>query len=375
MRAILVLLISMGMGVSLLFNACSEVKFSEAPTSNGSLGGGTDTDGNCPPGSTASGCVTPTIPQQLVDYTDLFTVPASSSKVDVLLVLDNSGSMTADLLKLGERMDGLIQILDNGGINWQMCYVVTDGSGTTRNWTGLNSRLLLPSTANKSAVFLNTMNSIANNGNGNEQAIVSIKSALMSPGNSECFRTDAALSVVTISDEDEKSCGGRCKDWTTSEIPTAVQYRDASNYRSQYRDLVDDDSPQGLVDYVKAFHNNKTFISHAIVIRPGDAACYDIQDKASPGFYGVQYSRLQSLTGGVLGDICADSYASQLTAMGQRTRDAINSVTLKCSPIGTPVVSVSPGATPGWSVSGNKVLFSTSLTEGTQIQVKYRCAQ
>lgn len=375
-KSLLAFMLVTGLAVASSFNACSDVKFSEVLSSGGGGGGGL-----CLPGSQASGCI-PDDPPILVDYNDTFTVPASSNRVDILLVLDNSGSMKQDLTKLAERMDGLIQILDNGGIDWQMCHVLT-GTGAAsdaRDWavptTVANKKVLLPSTPNKAAVFLNSMAAIDDNGSGNEQGIVAIREALGRAGNASCFRANAALSVVLISDEDEKSCGGRCLDWQSSEVPTATQYRGAQDYRNQYRALEAEDNPQDLVNYVKNNFNNKTFINHSIVIKPGDTACYDIQDRSNPGFYGVQYSRLQALTGGVLGNICADSFADQLTAMGQRTRDAINSVTLRCSPVVAPVVAISPAAAGvTWSVNGNKIIFSAPIIEGTQVNVRYTCAE
>ncbi|MGE0761669.1 MAG: hypothetical protein AB7N80_00180 [Bdellovibrionales bacterium] len=373
-KSMISLLAGLGLATAMSFNSCSDVEFSDALSSNTKVPPG----GLCLPGSQASGCIPPP-PPRLVDYDDTFTVPASSSKVDILLVLDNSGSMRQDLTKLGERMDGLIAILDNGGVDWQMCHTLTDGSGATRDWAlpqGVaNRKLLLPSTVNKAQILFNTLDTLQDNGSGNEQGIVAIRNALSASANASCFRADAALSVVLISDEDEKSCGGRCLDWISSEIPTATQYREASSYRDQYRDLAAEDDPQGLVNFVKSTFNNKTFINHSIVIKPGDAACYDEQDQNNPGFFGVQYSRLQALTGGILGSICAASYADQLTAMGQRTRDAINSVTLRCAPVSAPTVTISPATAATWSVSGNKIIFSMPVLEGTQVRVRYTCAE
>ena len=366
-HSIITVLAGAGLTVAMSFNSCSDVKFSEN-ASNGDL---------CLPGEGSPDCQ-----PELVDYEDNFTVPASTKKVDILLVLDNSGSMSTDLTKLAARLDGLIEILDNGGIDWQMCHVLT-GTGSdslARDWSMpsgiINKKVLLPSTPNKTSVFLNTTNTIPKSGSGNEQGIIAIREALIASENAPCFRTDAALSVVLISDEDEKSCGGRCLDWITSEVPAAPQYRDGSEYRKQYRELVEQDDPQKLVDWVKATYGNKVFITHSIVIQPGDNSCYDVQDKTSPAFFAVLYKRLQSLTGGIAGNICADSYADQLTDMGNRTRDAINSVTLRCAPVLAPVVSFNP-AMPSvtWAVSGDKVIFSTAVPEGTLVNVKYVCAK
>ena len=161
-------------------------------------------------------------------------------------------------------------------------------------------------------------------------------------------------------------------------MPTATQYRDAIEYRKQYRDLVaTEDDPQTLMREVQSFVGERSYINHSITIKPGDTACYDIQDKSSPAFYGVHYSRLQAISGGVLGDICAASYADQLTAMGQRTAQTINSVSLKCAPIAAPEVSVTPALASGvsYSMTGNKLVFSDQVPTGTSVRVKYTCAE
>lgn len=359
------------LAVTFAFNACSDVGFSQSQSS-------TDPGGPlCEAGQ--PGCDGPEEPpKKLVDYNDNFTIPLSSSKVDILLVLDNSQSMRPDLQKLAAKLDGLIQILDNGGIDWQMCHVLTGGGNDSvaRNWASINKKVLLPSTANKTSIFTSTIDNIPENGNGDEAGVQAIREALSNSQNSDCFRNGVALSVVLISDEDEKSCGGRCEKWESSEVPTATQYRDAKDYRRQFRNVDSWNDPATLVNWVKTNFNDKTLVTHSIVVQPGDVGCYDAQDSSYPAFFAKVYSRLQAMTGGIAGNICAASYSQQLIEMGKRTRDSINSVSLRCAPVGTSTVKLTPtpsGTT--WSMNGNKVVFSQPVSEGTSVNVKYTCLE
>jgi hypothetical protein len=362
----------MMIGSGTLFNSCSPVNFSAEKAVIKPLCQNPPCDDD------------PTI----VNHRDIYNVPPYSNKTDIFLVLDNSGSMDADLLKLANKLDGLINILDAGSVDWQMCYTTTDVNALAgRALTWLDSApggiqdtgqiVLKSSTANPTSKFLVSINNLPSNGSGNERGIEAAHLALDASENASCIRNDAALAIILISDEDERSCGGRCETWTASEIGS-TDNRAGTEYARQYSPLLDIDMPANLVSFVNSnWSVEKPFIVHSIVIRPGDNACYAAQDAEAPAFFGKLYADLQSSTGGVLGDICAGSYANQLEEMGERTRDAINSITLKgnCTPLSTPVVTVtSPPTGLTWSFAGNKVLFSAPI-DGLHIEVAYSCLQ
>jgi hypothetical protein len=373
--------IGFGLFLALAFNSCSDVSFSNK--SNDTVQNPQCQPPNCPPTPDP----TPT------SYTDTFNIPKTVNKADILLVLDNSGSMEPDLAKLADKLDGLIEILDKGGVDWRMCYtktgVTTDPNRSVLEWKATDSsgnvvqtgaRVLTPATADKRNIFLTTIDHLSDFGTGSstEQGIASMGQILKSSLNRDCFRDDSALATVVISDEDEKSCGGRCADYQSSENPSGPQYWSAKAYTDQYRAMSSENQPETLVKLIKDMWSEKSYVHHSIVVRKDDYSCYDKQDSEFPAFFGLTYSRLQSLTGGILGDICADSYATQLQSMGERIRDAINSVTLRCMPDATPPVqvTVSPALPTGvtWSSTGNKILFSSALPEGSQVVVKYNCS-
>lgn len=367
-------LAAFGLATAMGFNSCSDVEFAKAV------------------GAVSLQCEGPLCPgpTDLANFESNFTVPAGSNKADVLLVLDNSGSMTADLAELADKLDGLIEVLDAGAVDWRMCYLTTNeiGTGLSRDWKvgSGGKKVLVPSTPNKRQVFLDSINGLPRDGTGNEEGIATLRQALGNADNADCFRADAVLSVVLISDEDEKSCGARCKEWKTNEIgglnPRECGPPDArrpctpgEEYRAQYRLIGDANVPANLVSYVDSKWPKRPFVFSPIVIKSDDRTCYQAQDLVAPAFFGMVYGELQNLTGGVLGNICAGSYATQLREIGQRTKETVSSVTLECPPVSQPTVTITPRAAgQTWSLSGNKVLFSPALPEGTMVNVKYTCA-
>lgn len=385
------------------FNACSDVKFSTPDPSQVATGVNPDCTGpDCPQfceGPRCQPCYGSDCnqPKNPVDYSSTFTVPVSTKKVDVLMVVDNSGSMEPEHQKLSQRLENLIDVLNANGVDWQLCYTLThvvDGDGRTKsdagairdfynNTTGLNfspigSKVLTKNTLNAKKYFGDSLKTLAvwdfGSGSGNEQAIAAGLLAVDKAGNDVCFRPDAALSMVILSDEDEKSCGARCK--SVTDIGGPYPGRPLTEYTNQYRPLNQNDNPDTLVQRVQAKWPQKPFTGHTISILRNDRACYDAQDKAYPAFYGHVIQTLSDITNGIKGTICADDYGSQLTAIGQRTVSSLGSVTLRCAPQAVKDIVITPNTLSSVPhVEGNKVYFTPPLPEGTNVRVDYTCLE
>jgi hypothetical protein len=376
------LLASQILVATLLFTNCQNVNFENL---GDPLAGNNVVDPNpenpCEPGSDCPD-VPPTNP---VNKSLTVTVPTPVSKIDVLLVLDNSQSMTAENLLLAQRLGGLVSILNAGNNDWQMCHTTTDvrpdrpnfakilewkknnGSGAP---TGTGLKVLSRNVADLQNIFNTSVNALGANGSSNEQGIAATRLVINNAENSSCFRNDAALAVVILSDEDERSCGGRCQFSTGTSVWSQNQIRD------QYSPLSSNNSPSGLVDFVKATWPSKAFTAHSIVIQPGDLACWEQQDQQAPAFYGIEYQKLQSLTGGVLGSVCASDYAAAVENIAVRIIQSLASITLECQPVANPAPQVTftpASAAQTYTVEGNKLLFAPAVTSGTEIRVNYTC--
>jgi hypothetical protein len=252
--------------------------------------------------------------------TQQFSISSTNAALDVLVVVDNSGSMIEEQAEIKNRISGFITKLQ--GIDWQIAVTSTDpnqytpistgygysyepwGDGQFRPFSNGNE-ILTPQAANPDVLLGNSIYMGAD-GSGDERGINAtyraIQRAKSSPLSSQAklLRNGAAFAAVLISDEDECSAG--C----------------SANVVSS--------SPQGLINLVKTeLAPDKRFAFHSIIWRPGTAC-------ATAYNQGNTYKQLTDLTGGILGDVCASSYANQLNDIGTSVRNLVKSVQLNCAP-------------------------------------------
>ena len=178
---------------------------------------------------------------------------------------------------------------------------------------------------------------------------------------SSFIRPNAYLAIVVLSDEDERS----------------GMYLDSSNKTYQ---LEDKDKPETLVSQLKQLYAGKSAAVHSIIVKPGDSSCLNSQSGQlstyTPvrGSYGQAYAKASQLTGGKIGDICANDYGSQLSTIGADIAERLSDVTLSCEdPADLQVEIDPPQVSVTWTVSGTKLQFSQPLTPGIKVHLKYSC--
>lgn len=215
--------------------------------------------------------------------------------------------------------------------------------------------------------------------------------------NPESFiRNNAHLAIVLLSDEDGRS----------------GLYYTSPNYR-----LSTDDLPQTLIENVKKVYGAKTVSVHSIIVKPGtivsgqtaqsvaqsvaqvssggmntdpkiffsggDVTCLGTQSnqlnikntsRAVSGSYGYLYYLASALTGGIVGDLCALDYTSQLQDIGVNIANRLSEIQLACANPKDLSVEVSPNvASITDSVEGSLLKFSSLLAPGTRVHLKYSC--
>lgn len=142
-------------------------------------------------------------------------------KLDVLFVVDNSGSMSSSQSNLASNFPSFINYFKNKGYDFKIAVTTTDAfygeqfisdgcSLCNVNQTRFRSGsapatyVVDNTTANLESVFsLNVQVGIG--GSGDERAFSSMKAALGSPLNVGFHRADAFLSVIIVSDEEDFS--------------------------------------------------------------------------------------------------------------------------------------------------------------------------
>lgn len=292
-----------------------------------------------------------------------YVTPAANS-VDVILVVDDSSSMKEDQAKLAARMNGLLTDLDALNIDYQVCVTTTDVGyykGSPVKWVGLNSFVMNKNSANRSKVFVDTINSLGAEWSSDEQGIKSTYYMIRDFRGSGCLRPQSTLTVIEISDEDERSVGG-------NKALSSVQYQP----------LTAENQPDNLISLVHSTFDSsgfvKPFIWNSIIVKPGDKACENYQDaQTSPSFPGVVLASLSNKTNGAIGSICDSDYSQNLKYIKDRVVNSMPGLKLQCVPIDNPVVTFDKPVSTTISRSGNELKFTPALPEGVMVTAKYTC--
>lgn len=311
-----------------------------------------------------------TAPNKVVNATEV--VAAANKQVDFLLVLDDSNSMLPELKKLSARLASFVSFLEASQIDWQICATTTRASnfGTYLSWknyspsAGTPAYVLKKGGGDLNTIFTSTIDSITIGGgdSGDERAINSAYVSFKNLG--PCYRSGAAVSVIAISDEDERSVGGD---------PTKVKTKDAAG---SYQPLEAADLPLNLMARAQAsFGAAVPFTFNSIIVKPGDKTCEAIQDQdTSPSHPGVLYSMLSGLTEGGVGSICDADYSSNLNTFKDKIVNSLSQVNLQCEPVsGTLKVWVNHVLVSNFKTDKKVLKFAKALLEGTRIDLTYEC--
>lgn len=273
-------------------------------------------------------------------------------KVDVLFVIDNSGSMQYEQQSMAQRTSQFLSILQ--GLDYQIAITTTDprnvnlGDGRLIPLTGGNGKKIIDASMQVSTAqnYLSQTLQRPETGSGDEQGIRSVYRAIERYNSNESdfksfFRDGAQLSVVLISDEDESAN-------TTKNDPASLLSLINSTWSGQ-----------------------KRFNFNSIITRPGDTAC-----RSTYGYsYGERYKTISDMTGGVLGNVCDMDYTSQVSGVADEIRRLLKTLTMSCQPLSQfPIVIKKDGVavSHAYNIEGLNIKFTTELDPGSY-EVEYTC--
>jgi hypothetical protein len=333
----------------------------------------------------------PTATPRTVTYSNV--VPANPNKVDILLVIDDSGSMKTDQLKLASKMSGFAAQLESASVpmDWQMCVTVTRDQlisgkyywGASVNWVGYTPAsgtpqyVLKKGTSGLNDIFTKTINAIGAGvaGSGDERGIKAAYHHFYNgepgvAGTSGCYRKDAAVAVIVISDEDERSVGGDC-----TRVKTAMNEDPAT-----CRALETTDQPNTLLTQAKSvFGTNARFTFNSIVVT--ESTCEQTQDSTAdekgdkaPSHIGNKYLEMSRLSNGGIGSICAADFSSNLNVFKDKIANSLSTLTLECAPVtGSLTVVINGVATTDYTLNGANLKFNSAVVEGKTVTMSYKC--
>ena len=315
--------------------------------------------------------------------------------LDILIVIDTSGSMEHHQQKLGDKLGQLIDNLN--GINWQIAFTSTDNAHPVINSDGYNGvfynledsngeltdasgkkiKVLDASLPNPDTIFANTVNRAGksercNNDvcedTGTEAPLLSIVNAIghRNTDNAGFFRADATFATIILSNENEFSNG---------------QPVEGTNSNGEAVTIEPTTSQDVVNEVSKVFGSNKRFVAYGIIIQNDDPQCLadegDGSGRESPS-YGTFIENLANATKGKTGSICDADYTANLTDFGEHLEDqlTLKEFALDHKPVeGT--IQVTFDNTPinsgwVWNALNNVVKFDTPPTEGTEVCLAYQ---
>lgn len=269
--------------------------------------------------------------------TDTFNQDSSAGLLDILIVMDNSGSMSQEQAEMGNRMDPLLSYVTNA--NWRIGVVTTDPANPCMR------AVIAKGDANASTTFRTAMLA-GTSGSANERGIESAVIGLSCPNNN-WIRPNSTLAVLIVSDEDNCSNGSGCG--------TSYQY-----------------TPSYFMTFLNGMGRKPGVDTkvYGIFWQPGTTC--------SGGAYQANnYAQLVSATSGVSGSICAASYAPVLQTISQNIAQILKS---QFQLSGTPdagsvsvTVNNQPWAAGQYTVSGNVITFlGNPPPAGSAIKVSYK---
>lgn len=277
-----------------------------------------------------------------VPVEERFTVTGRAA-VDVLMVVDDSGSMEDNQARLSENIQRFMDVAEFRSVDYHLGVVTTDVESPLAG----KLRGTPPVLTRSSAGQLATRVQVGTNGSGFEQglhaAMLAVSPPLVFGANNGFLRDEAALAIVVVSDENDSS-------------PLEV---------SQYVDVL-----TGL----KAVTNAPVIIS---AITGGAMGCQDPSgdQSATPA---PRYQQAVAATGGVDASICDPDWGTKLRTVGEAALLAGGRFVLRGQPIPETVAVSVNGAprTSGWRYdsTGNAVVFegAGAPAVGSTVTVTYQ---
>lgn len=294
-------------------------------------------------------------------------------KIDILWIIDNSGSMSSSQSNLVNNFSRFISRFQDLNYDFRM------GVNATDAWLGrFNSarvglrRLRDGAGANHSGVFVMDRNTPAIEnvflinatqgilGTGDERAFQSIEDTLNHPDNADFRRPDAFLAVIIVSDEDDFS----------GNIATPL------NNDYNHPSLIPVSYYKNMLDQKVGLNN---WSVNAITIM--DSQCQSILNAESSGrLIGNRYLALADLSNGAKTSLCGD-FGQNLELISDLLIEVSSSFKLDREPLPATIrvlvngQSVVQNDQNGWSYNPNSMILTFNGTSvppaGAQVMISF----
>ena len=260
-------------------------------------------------------------------------------KLDILVVIDNSGSMLEEQTNLASKLEPLLSHVEKA--DWQISVISTDPSETCQR------ALIKKSDVNTKSVFANAVNA-GIKGSGFERGILRAVVGLKADCKTQKWvRPDSTLAVLIVADEDNCGPGEGTNSYCNN----------APDFNSSY-----------LYDYLATIRKPGTDAKvYGLIWEPGTACSTGLSQ-------GTTFKEVIEKTGGKMGSICDADYSTTLRAMSQDIAQIVKyEFPLAHAPDdGTLQILVDNQNWDKFSLEGQTVKFTQPPPFGSKVVVNYR---
>jgi hypothetical protein len=350
-----------------------------AGTDSGDAGGtGSDDAGGTDSGS-EDGITT--------EFVEMSVTQESPGKVDILWIVDTSGSMYEEQRYLGNNFNAMISQLAASGHDFQTAITTTDicdntlppaladrvcpvnygGSSSTHlrgSFVGDAGRKVLKSTDPDLVSRFNTYVNRGVDGSGFEHGMKAAQLAVaksLSGANEPLVRKDAFLAVIVVSDEEDDGIG-------LSKIDAYTGHNFYAEGLTEFRYSEDD-----MIAYLRGIKGEGKFSLSAITPTRTSSGALCSAPHTQPAEEGTQYIKAAQKSGGILQSICDTNWNSSLAEIGLDLSAQISQVTLEFAPnVATIKVYVDGERTSTWSYNAgnNAVKFDAGHVPATASEIE-----
>ena len=300
----------------------------------------------------ASACNENAVEPLPASHTEVHYQGGEPPPVDVLWVVDNSGSMEQEQSKLGNNFNAFIQYFLNLDLDFQLAVTTTDTDDPSQSGRFVgNPKILKPTTGNLSGAFTSNVN-VGIGGSGDERGLEGARLALSDPllsgENAGFLREGAILAIIIVSDEEDQS-------------PLAV-----SDYVNHFLSLKGGDPAK---------------VNLSVIVGDTPNGCTSTDAEADAGH---RYKEASGALNGVFGSICADDFGPILDQLGNSIAGLATAFPTTYEPVADSIRVLVDGAEiprdplTGWSwnASVHGVVFAPPAVppECAIIEISYRVA-
>lgn len=316
-----------------------------------------------------------------------------NSKIDILWVIDNSGSMSPSQQNILNNFSAFMNNFIAKKLDFQMAVTTTDaykagaffannaayttfkdGATFTKNGVTYNKHtgidLIYPGvSADLTATFV--VNGYqGDQGSGDERAFSSFMSALGDKTNPLLIRQNSYLAVIILSDEDDFSSPTRVENsWASKgQNETQAQYnaRYVSDHNYTYTGL---DTIGSYISSLDTLTGSTPALRHYNVsaITAEDSSCVNslLAAGSSTTIIGQRYIDLATQTNGVVGSLCDTNFSGTLNSIQEKILELSTEFYLQRAPnvssivVDVNSVTISQDPVNGWTYdsANNGIIF------------------